>query len=335
MKKIGFAFIASCAVMATSHAQSTATIYGKLDLGYGITNGGDSEGRPGRNGKFQQIGNARHFSRWGIKGQEDLGNGYKVFFRLESLINPETGGGDGKAFGRSAYVGLSGNFGSVQAGRQETLHFRFLGEYDVMGGPNMSAAQSNVGLQPPQRMGPTKAMPRVDSALAYSTPTFSGFQGHALIILKNNDFSKKNFYSGALSYHNERFAMTGVYESKLDNTMGASWGIGAKYKFDSFTIAGGYFDAHYKDDGHGFYLGVSVPLNSFTVGGQVAYNTKAKSVVGGDKKLKPLAFSAFANYKLSKRTDLYSMASYMNNDAKTFMNAARKYSFVVGIAHNF
>lgn len=339
MKKLVIATSVLMVLAGASYAQS-ATIYGKLDMGYGVSNGGDFEGRSGRNGKFQQWGSARLSSRWGIRGSEDLGKGYQVFFKLESLINPENGatGGRSGGFDRAAYVGISGPFGSIQAGRQDTLHFKYLGyagPYDVHGGPNMGAAQGNVGLSAPQRLGSSRSMPRVDSGLSYSTPVMGGFQVHALVSLKNDRFVSKNLYSVAASYKTGEFSVTGVYESKINDQTSASWGVGLKYKFSTVTIAGGYFDCHYKDDGKGFYLGASVPLNAFTVGGQVAYNTKAWSVKGGDKKLKPLAFSMFTNYNLSKRTQLYSIVGYINKDTQTFQNASRKLSASMGITHDF
>jgi predicted porin len=79
-------------------------------------------------------------SRWGIKGNEDLGSGLKANFVLEGALNvpggtapndhallaaynqAQTGAGDsaanGQLFSRQATVGLSGGFGSVDLGFQ-------------------------------------------------------------------------------------------------------------------------------------------------------------------------------------------------------------------------
>lgn len=58
-------------------------------------------------------------SRFGLKGDEDLGGGNHAIFQLESGF----GSDDGRAaynafFGRQAWVGLSGNWGSLTVGRQ-------------------------------------------------------------------------------------------------------------------------------------------------------------------------------------------------------------------------
>lgn len=58
-------------------------------------------------------------SRFGIKGSEDLGNGYKAGFVLESNIKTDDGslGQGGRLWGREARVYLSGDFGEVSFGR--------------------------------------------------------------------------------------------------------------------------------------------------------------------------------------------------------------------------
>ena len=60
-------------------------------------------------------------SRWGLKGQEDLGGGLKAIFQLENGFDVGTGqlGQGGREFGRQAFVGVTGNsWGTVTLGRQ-------------------------------------------------------------------------------------------------------------------------------------------------------------------------------------------------------------------------
>ncbi|MET5021216.1 porin, partial [Burkholderia pseudomallei] len=47
-------------------------------------------------------------SRWGLRGVEDLGGGYRALFALESGFNLRGGelGQGGRQYGRQAYVGL-------------------------------------------------------------------------------------------------------------------------------------------------------------------------------------------------------------------------------------
>jgi predicted porin len=93
-------------------------------------------------------------SRWGIKGEADLGSGNKAFFKLESAIDVNTGeisnnglsiyndlnglktanGGsaiNGQAFSRAAYLGLSNSiFGSLEIGRTTNFSLDQVAVYD-------------------------------------------------------------------------------------------------------------------------------------------------------------------------------------------------------------
>lgn len=57
---------------------------------------------------------------FGLKGEENLGDGYKASFVLEGQLGHDTGalGQDGRIFGRQSYVGLTTPFGEVRLGRQ-------------------------------------------------------------------------------------------------------------------------------------------------------------------------------------------------------------------------
>lgn len=99
-------------VSGAALAQSTVTLYGVADMSIERVKGAESLTRLASG---QQQG-----SRWGLRGSEDLGNGLKTVFQLESGINMKDGTAaqGGRLFGRQAWVGLNGSFGSVRLGRQ-------------------------------------------------------------------------------------------------------------------------------------------------------------------------------------------------------------------------
>lgn len=74
-------------------------------------------------------------SRIGFRGVEDLGGGLRAVFTLEQGFVPDVGGlsQGGRAFGRQAFVGLSGDWGTVSFGRQYTMLFWSILESDVLG----------------------------------------------------------------------------------------------------------------------------------------------------------------------------------------------------------
>ncbi|CAN5271998.1 porin [soil metagenome] len=70
---------------STAMAQSTVTLYGLVDAGYNHVSGL-------KNGSFSGIASGiMEGSRWGLRGTEDLGNGYKAIFTLESRFEADTG----------------------------------------------------------------------------------------------------------------------------------------------------------------------------------------------------------------------------------------------------
>jgi len=74
-------------------------------------------------------------SRLGFRGTEDLGNGLKAGFTLESGLGMDTGGLNqgGRLFGRQAFVSLGGAWGQLMLGRQHTMTFFSLLDADVLG----------------------------------------------------------------------------------------------------------------------------------------------------------------------------------------------------------
>ena len=66
-------------------AQSTVTLYGLVDGGFNHVSGL-------RNGSFNGIASGiMEGSRWGMRGTEDIGGGYKAIFTLESRFEVDTG----------------------------------------------------------------------------------------------------------------------------------------------------------------------------------------------------------------------------------------------------
>src|SRR5690349_3263419 len=104
------ALIAALALAcAASHAQTQIKVYGVADAGLVAEFGAPDGNRTGI------TGGVASGSRLGFKGTEDLGGGLSASFVLESGINIDTGtsGQGGVLFGRQAWVGLSGKFGSI------------------------------------------------------------------------------------------------------------------------------------------------------------------------------------------------------------------------------
>ena len=97
----------AAAVMAASgvaYAASNVTLYGVIEEGVVVSKAKHKDTIVDLKAGFDS-GN-----RWGIKGVEDLGNGYSVGFILEQSFAADTGdeGVEGKAFNRESILYVNG-----------------------------------------------------------------------------------------------------------------------------------------------------------------------------------------------------------------------------------
>lgn len=102
-------------------AATPAEIYGVLDYGMSLVNRHNVDGSHANAAQMmsgQYIG-----SRFGLKGAEDLGNGLKVGYVLESGIGADTGtlGQNNRLFGRDARLYVEGDFGHIGVGRMGSM----------------------------------------------------------------------------------------------------------------------------------------------------------------------------------------------------------------------
>ena len=76
--------IALAVALPVAYAQSSVTLYGIVDVGIENLDVGTLSGTRLQSGISAG-------SRWGIRGSEDLGNGWRALFTLESRIEVDTG----------------------------------------------------------------------------------------------------------------------------------------------------------------------------------------------------------------------------------------------------
>lgn len=125
---------------ATTPAQTVATLYGVLDVGVQYLSNANSAGKS----QISLASGSFLPSRFGIKGQEDLGGGYNAFFLLESGFNVDDGSQASAAtfFNRFSYIGLNTPYGAITLGRQGSVQYNKTYLYD----PLYYATYSNLSL---------------------------------------------------------------------------------------------------------------------------------------------------------------------------------------------
>ncbi|MDR1709367.1 MAG: porin, partial [Candidatus Accumulibacter sp.] len=123
MQKKIIALAVAGLVSGAAFAQTNVTLYGRIDQGYLYVNGKglDASGNIVKT-KYSGIQDGGDVgvggSRVGVRGEENLGNGLKAVFTWEWNLQADRGTQSGNA--RQAFVGLSGGFGVVTLGRQDS-----------------------------------------------------------------------------------------------------------------------------------------------------------------------------------------------------------------------
>ena len=341
MKKSLIALAALAAVGAAS-AQSSVTLYGILDAGYTWT---EHTGKiPGHTVKTTETGFTSgnlSGSRWGLKGQEDLGNGLAAVFNVEAGFDSINGDFD-TGFNRRAVVGLKGGFGQVLLGRDYTPLD------DLLGGNGFQAIDLSTYNVSPD--GTALYTGRADG-IHYSG-NFSGVGVKAFVSydrekvtddLGTDSDDRREGYGLNLSYATGPFAIAGgvqqfkskdmnvtltpVKNTEVKNT---EYAVAASYDFTAAKVFGHYAgnDPDVGETMHQYSLGVAVPFGAATLGAQYAYN-KQGDFKGHDVVLQ-------GTYALSKRTDLYARAGRFNHWKNSDLGLSTKSDVVaVGIRHRF
>lgn len=153
-----------------AQAETQVTLYGIIDTG--IEYGRYTKANGSKVTSVGESWGSQSGSRWGMKGTEELGDGLKAIFQLESGFDSSNGysAQGGRLFGRQAWVGLSNaSWGQVILGRTTSVSSSMLGS--VVDPFVTSWGVANLGTT----MGSLNT-DRVDNAIEYTSPVFGGFQ---------------------------------------------------------------------------------------------------------------------------------------------------------------
>lgn len=350
--------LAALAVVGAASAQSTVTLYGKID--YTLRNQTQSLG-----GVKTALGNVGFSvdtaglsgSRWGMKGSEDLGGGLKAIFQLENGFAIDTGGATatltGTAlFGRQAYAGLSGGFGTVTFGRQYTPLDTQWCTYEVAGCATPAALAyawdsraTQVGAATLVGFHADRA--RQNNSILYQTPAMGGFTAQAMYAPGENknpvtNQSAGTFFSFSVGYMNGPLGISFVHESDkvtaaapAANVTTRNNTVQAQYDLGVAKLMGGIERSAQtgNNDETGWMLGAAIPVGAGSLAVSYARETVDLAALARDGK--KTAFSIVAVYPLSKRTNLY--ADYRTgktlNGATNLTTKDNMYG--VGMRHDF
>lgn len=346
-KLIAVAVLGAC--VAGSAFAANVDVYGRIDTGLSYVHY-DETGLSDAKDTLSLDSGMSSGNRWGLKGSEDLGNGYQVGFVLESGFDADTGAmsKDG-LFNREATLRVSGPFGSIYAGRMGRIGSD-AGSVGFYAG-SVSPFGSGWGKMAGHFAVTANYDSRYNNALAYVSPKVGPVTVYAQYTMGNateNESGDDRLFSlgaqadfgalqvlGLVEYLNKKsVAGTTVYDdSQYDDSYTINLGGSYDFSVAKVFLAGQYFKAapnyagmkanyaelgegeewRYSFDGFGVNVGATAPIGAGQFLVSAGYGKGDLNCNTQDAKRSADAYiiQVGYTYPFSKRTNLYAGAGYM------------------------
>lgn len=361
------ASVAVLGAFAGSALAADVQLYGLVDLGLNWTqvDKGTTTTDSFGMGSGQNSG-----SRFGLKGTEDLGNGYKVGFNLENSFKADDGAFDkgSRLFHRESILFVQTPYGELSAGRTGGLDSG-VGRYGQMGSgaTAMSTGWDNIAKTSKVFLG---LGDRMDNTLTYQSPKFAGVTVLAQASLKKSNVNDKGvaieteegssdadryyalgvtYGAGALNaglvYSQTDWNRTELKDQTNDDNQTVVSAF-ANYDFGMVKpmVAVQYFDGGKDVDvantalnkGYGFVVGGTAPLVGGTLKVQLGWNDY-EDVKTGATEGNNIITGVGYEYPLSKRTFVYTAAGYTQVKTETagVETKTKTSEVMLGMVHKF
>lgn len=303
--------LTACIAPQLASAQSSVTLYGVVDTF--LTN----IHATGKSSATRMDASGLYASRWGVKGSEDLGGGYKTTFAVESGFNSNDGSqaDSNRLFNRQAWVGIANDtYGELRFGRQNTPQWAMSGHIDAFYAATQASGWNNF----------FGAAVRADNAVGYISPRIAGFRFQGLYgrgavsggAILPQEQGNQNFHM-SLEYDKGPLYLGANYEEVRNETVkytmkraagGGSYKIGDHWQFYASAD-----DEKASDDSiHTNILAASFAY-SFTVASRLAIGyAYLRDHVSGTGHGNASQVGAMYSYLLSKSTILYAAYSRLS-----------------------
>jgi len=217
--------LASCALAAGAHAQSSVTLYGTMDVGLVYSTNQQvthADGSTSGHANWQLGGGNLVPSRWGLTGSEDIGGGTSVNFTLENSFLSQNGAllQGGTLFNRNAWVGVANSrYGTLTLGRQYDPFSDNLGAY---------VSSNNWATLYGSHFGDVDNLNEAfnfNNSIKYVSPSFGGFTIGGLFSFGGvaGNFAQNRGWSLAANYANGPVSLSAGY-LELRNPLQAALG---------------------------------------------------------------------------------------------------------------
>ncbi len=310
-KKLLALAVAAALPMVSQAATADVTIYGKVHTSIDFID-------PDAGDSIYDV--TSRFSRLGFKGSEDLGDGLKLIWKMETGYNTAEGG---FTSGRNTYIGLAGGWGTFLYGRHDTPLRMSTGKLDVFG-DEMADYNATAGF----------IDVRASDAIAYVSPSFSGLTLIGAVV-PDADYDGTGDFGGAYSvaamYSNGGLFLAAAWE-QLDDLVGGAdathWRIGAGFDMGDFHIGAVYAD---QSD--------LTATDNYTVNGSYKFgNNKLKAMwsqIDPDTGSKSDAWAIGLDHNFSKRTKVYVQYADSEHGLMTTNPDGEQSGLSLGMVHKF
>lgn len=294
-------------------AQADVTLYGLVDVSYGksLTDAATD----GKSASFHSGGDGNQgnsATKVGLKGSTEVSKGLKANFQLETNGIKTNLNMDTPYLDRAAWAGLSGSFGEVRLGKQDSVAFQTMIGFDSNAAANMASAQGNAGVA---TWGPG----RQTSSLQYFAPEMNGFKAQVGFAAKDSDGkeSDKSNYAFGVTYTAGPLSAAITSESARFEAGNSFTSVAASYDFKVAKVMMGYADGGL--NAKGATVGVVAPVAGYNVGLNYSKNSDTNTA----------ATELFVNREVYKNT--YGYADIGNVDA----NGTQNTGYAIGVIYTF
>ncbi|OBR54813.1 hypothetical protein A6456_35890 [Paraburkholderia tropica] len=356
--------VATMCMAAGQCARADVTLYGNLDVS---VDNFRTWGAPSGNVK-PTTAMTSNISDIGMRGSEDLGGGLKAVFQINGIV--DVNNGNGSLVDGDSYVGLSSNtWGQLTLGRGHTPLMRSTVLLDPFGDGwygGVAAYDNIIGSSQGLAGGGGFPWDIVQSnAIQYQTPTVYGAAGWLYVGFSNNTSAKTiSVISAAVNYLSNGLYLSYAFEQHNDWLLGPGVGfatpatssvdtdhrIGIGYRFGpnqiSAIVERVSFEQNHDESlnhwsallGYMRFVGPHVFRASYIK----AWGESGRPSSGAQQ------FAIGYGYNLSKRTQIFTAVSYLDNQKQANYNpltmilngvltppGGRAMLFSAGIHHDF
>jgi predicted porin len=350
MKKTLIA-LAALAAVGSSFAQSSVTLYGRMDMGFAtnkltsvstanVTTTTKTTSLVGAEG-------SKTTNRFGVRGSEDLGGGLKLNFNVETKMfaDPTNKNGDQTFGGTRTYIlQMAGSFGAVTVGTYSGNSIDNLRSYSVSAAGVAGGDHANVV------MGDSRgAATRSTNSIGYRSPNFGGMtfglgtsnEKSVVTTAGVDNTTKSSGYMGDVTYSAGPLAMmlavaqaksfvTATTDYKVSDVgFAASYDLGMAVPY--FLVEKSTMKVPAETKSTVYEIGSKFPMGALT-----PYITLSRGKIQtATQEDKTTAYQIGTTYDLSKRSYVYAAIGGEKQKNNLTVANTKKTGAALGLVHNF